>query len=155
MLSKGDKLPGFEIPDQSGEKKTFRDLKGSKGLVLYFYPKDSTPGCTLEAQGFRDRLEDFRAAGFNVAGVSRDSVKSHCNFTDKQSLTFPLLSDSDAALCEAAGAWREKKNYGRTYMGIVRSTLIADAEGTILKVYPNVKVKGHVDQVLEDAKTLA
>ncbi len=155
MLKEGDKLPQFSVPDQSGEAKTFDDLKGPGGLVLYFYPKDNTPGCTLEAQDFRDRLKDFRAAGFNVAGVSKDSVKSHCGFTEKQSLNFPLLSDSDGALCEAAGAWREKKNYGRTYMGIVRSTVVAAEDGTVLKVYPNVKAKGHADKVLDDVRTSA
>jgi peroxiredoxin Q/BCP len=149
MVKEGDKLATFSLPDQDGKIRTLKDLAGKKGLVLYFYPKDNTPGCTLEAQDFRDRLGDFEALGFNVAGVSRDSVKSHCGFAAKYGLDFPLLSDAEGVLLEAAGAWQEKKNYGRTYMGIVRSTVVVDAKGKVLKVYPKVSAKGHALKVLE------
>lgn len=154
MLSEGKKIPAFAVPDETGKVRKFADLTGPKGLVLYFYPKDSTPGCTLEAQGFRDRLAAFKKLGFTVAGVSKDSQKSHCSFIEKQALTFSLLSDPDGKLCEAVGAWGEKKNYGKTYMGIIRSTFLIGADGKVLKVYPKVSVKGHVDKVLEDVKAV-
>ena len=150
MLSGGKKIPAFAVPDETGKTRKFADLTGPKGLVLYFYPKDSTPGCTLEAQGFRDHLAAFKKKGFAVAGVSKDSEKSHCSFIEKQGLTFALLSDTEGKLCEAFGAWGEKKNYGKTYMGIVRSTFVVGADGKVLKVYPKVSVKGHVEQVLKD-----
>ena len=154
MLDKGHKVPPFSVPDETGKPRTFDDLAGPKGLVLYFYPKDSTPGCTLEAQGFRDHLAAFKKAGFHVAGVSRDSQKSHGAFMEKQGLTFPLLSDVEGKLCEAFGAWGEKKNYGKTYMGIIRSTFVVSRDRKVLKVYAKVAVKGHVEQVLADVKAL-
>ena len=150
MLSEGKKIPAFAVPDEAGKVRKFADLTGPKGLVLYFYPKDSTPGCTLEAQGFRDHLAAFKKKGFAVAGVSKDSAKSHCSFIEKQSLTFTLLSDTEGKLCEAFGAWGEKVNYGKKYMGIVRSTFLIGADGKVLKAYPKVAVKGHVEQVLAD-----
>ena len=150
MLSEGKKIPAFAVPDEAGKVRKFADLTGPKGLVLYFYPKDSTPGCTLEAQGFRDNLAAFKKKGFAVVGVSKDSAKSHCSFIEKQSLTFPLLSDTEGKLCEAFGAWGEKVNYGKKYMGIVRSTFLVGADGRVLKAYPKVTVKGHVEQVLAD-----
>lgn len=150
MPSEGRKIPAFAVPDEAGRVRKFADLRGPKGLVLYFYPKDNTPGCTLEAQGFRDDAAAFKKLGFAVAGVSKDSQKSHCSFIEKQALTFPLLSDTDGKLCEAFGAWGEKKNYGKTIMGIVRSTVVIGADGKILKAYPKVTVRGHVDQVLKD-----
>ena len=152
MLSEGKKIPAFTIPDETGKARKFADLVGPKGLVLYFYPKDSTSGCTLEAQGFRDHLAAFKKLGFSVAGVSKDSQKSHCAFIEKQALTFPLLSDPEGKLCEAFGAWGEKVNYGKKYMGIIRSTFLICADGKVLKVYPKVSVKGHVEKVLEDVK---
>lgn len=154
MLSEGKKIAAFAVADETGKVRKFADLTGPKGLVLYFYPKDNTPGCTLEAQAFRDHLAAFKKLGFAVAGVSKDSAKSHCGFIEKQALTFTLLSDTDGKLCEALGAWGEKKNYGKTYMGIVRSTVIVGADGKVLKVYPKVTVTGHVDKVLEDVKAL-
>jgi peroxiredoxin Q/BCP len=154
MLTTGSKAPAVSLPDQSGTTKTLADLSGPKGLVLYFYPKDNTPGCTLEAQGFRDHLKAFAKAGFRVAGVSKDSAKSHCGFIEKHSLNFTLLSDTEGTLCEAFGAWGEKKNYGKTYMGIIRSTFVVGADGRILKVYPKVSVKGHAEQVLRDVEEL-
>jgi peroxiredoxin Q/BCP len=150
MLAEGKKIPAFAVPDETGKVRKFTDLTGPRGLVLYFYPKDSTPGCTLEAQGFRDHLAAFKKKGFAVAGVSKDSQKSHCSFIEKQGLTFPLLSDTEGKLCEALGAWGEKKNYGKTYMGIVRSTFVVGADGKVLKVYPKVSVKGHVEEILKD-----
>jgi len=152
MLSEGKKIPAFAVPDETGKARKFADLVGPKGLVLYFYPKDSTPGCTLEAQGFRDHLAAFKKLDFSVAGVSKDSQKSHCAFIEKQALTFPLLSDPEGKLCEAFGAWGEKVNYGKKYMGIIRSTFLIGADGKVLKVYPKVSVKGHVEKVLEDVK---
>jgi thioredoxin-dependent peroxiredoxin len=150
MLTEGKKIPAFAVPDETGKPRKFADLTGPKGLVLYFYPKDSTPGCTLEAQGFRDHLAAFKKKGYAVAGVSKDSEKSHCSFIEKQGLTFPLLSDTEGTLCEAFGAWGEKRNYGKTYMGIVRSTFVLGSDGKVLKVYPKVAVKGHVEQILKD-----
>ena len=152
MLSEGKKIAAFSVPDETGKVRKFADLTGPKGLVLYFYPKDNTPGCTLEAQGFRDHLAAFKKLGFSVAGVSKDSQKSHCSFIEKQALTFTLLSDTEGKLCEAFGAWGEKKNYGKSYMGIVRSTVVIGADGKVLKVYPKVSAAGHVEKVLEDLK---
>lgn len=154
MLKEGQKAPAFAVPDQDGKVRTLADLSGAKGVVLYFYPKDSTPGCTLEAQGFRDHLAAFKRAGFAVAGASKDSPKSHCGFIEKQALSFTLLSDGDGKLCEAFGAWGEKVNYGKTTMGIIRSTFVVGKEGKVLKVYPKVSVKGHVEAVLQDLKAL-
>jgi peroxiredoxin Q/BCP len=154
MLNEGKKIPAFVAPDETGTIRKFSELTGPKGLVLYFYPKDSTPGCTLEAQGFRDHSAAFKKLGFTVAGVSKDSQKSHCSFIEKQALTFPLLSDPEGELCEAFGAWGEKVNYGKKYMGIIRSTVVIGADAKVLKTYPKVTVKGHVEEVLEDVKAL-
>jgi len=154
MLSEGKKIPAFAVPDETGNVRKFANLTGPKGLVLYFYPKDNTPGCTMEAQGFRDSLAAFAKLGFAVAGVSKDSQKSHCSFIEKERLNFTLLSDTDGKLCEAFGAWGEKVNYGKKYVGIVRSTVVIGADGKVLKVYPKVSVKGHAEQVLEDLKAL-
>ncbi len=150
MLSEGKKIPAFSAPDETGKVRNLADLSGPKGLVLYFYPKDNTPGCTLEAQGFRDHLAEFKRRGFAVAGVSKDSQASHCSFIETQGLTFPLLSDPEGKLCEAFGAWGEKKNYGKTYLGIIRSTFIIGAGGKVLKAYTKVSAKGHVEKVLAD-----
>ncbi len=154
MVKEGQKAPAFAAPDQGGRVRKLADLSGPKGLVLYFYPKDNTPGCTLEAQGFRDRLAAFTKAGFPVVGVSKDSQKSHCGFIEKQGLNFTLLSDADGKLCEAFGAWGEKVNYGKTYMGIIRSTFVVGRDGKVLKVYPKVSVKGHAQAVLDDVQGL-
>ncbi len=117
-------------------------------VVLYFYPKDDTPGCTTEACDFRDRIERVAAAGAKVFGVSRDSLKRHENFRAKYDLNFPLLSDPDQAVHEAYGAWGEKKNYGRTYMGCIRTTVLIDADGVVAEIWSGVRVKGHADVVL-------
>ncbi len=156
MLEAGNKIPEFSKPDQDGELKTFKDLSGKKGLILYFYPKDNTPGCTTEAQEFRDEIKAFHKLGVEVVGVSKDSARTHTNFITKHELPFTLLADNDpeAELCETFGVWQEKKNYGKVYMGIVRTTFIIDAKGKVLKVYPKVRVKEHVAAVLEDTKAL-
>ncbi len=122
--------------------------QAGKNVVLYFYPKDDTPGCTLEGQDFTKALPKFRAKNTVVFGVSKDSVESHCKFRDKYGFTFPLLSDPEGKAIQAYGAWGEKNNYGKKYMGIVRSTVIIGADGVVTKVFPKVSVAGHVDAVL-------
>ncbi len=150
MVEEGKKIPAFSLPDQSGEKKKLKDLAGEQGVILYVYPKDNTPGCSTEAQDFRDRADDLKKLGYNVVGISKDSVQSHCNFTDKFELNFPLLSDPDVKLIEPLGAWGEKKNYGKTYMGIIRSTFVIDSKGKLLRAYRNVRAKGHAERVYKD-----
>lgn len=149
----GSKAPAFSGATDGGGTIALKDLKGKK-VVLYFYPKDSTPGCTTEACGFRDATPDFSALDADIVGVSRDSVKRHDNFKAKHDLPFPLLSDEDGSVCEAYGVWQKKKNYGREYMGIVRSTFLIDEAGKIAGVWTNVRVKGHVDEVLDAARAL-
>jgi peroxiredoxin Q/BCP len=124
-----------------------KDFAGKK-VVLYFYPKDNTPGCTQEACDFRDNMARVQAAGAVVLGVSGDSIASHERFRDKYELPFPLLSDESHEMMEKYGVWQEKKNYGRTYMGVVRSTVLIDENGVIRRIWPKVTVKGHVDAVL-------
>lgn len=153
MLDTGDKAPDFNLPVNGGGNLALKDLKG-KIVVMYFYPKDMTPGCTTEAQDFRDRIKDFDKAGAVVVGVSKDSVKRHDNFVEKQNLPFKLISDEDGSLCEDFGVWVEKNMYGRKYMGIQRATFVIDAKGVIRHVWPKVKVKGHADDVLEVVKSL-
>ena len=128
MVDIGDKAPAFKGTTDGGGTLSLKDLKGKK-VVLYFYPKDDTPGCTTEAQGFRDALGAFSKLGAEIVGVSKDSVKRHDNFKAKYDLPFRLISDEDGAICEAYGVWQEKKNYGKTYMGIVRSTFLIDEKG--------------------------
>ena len=148
----GDEAPDFTLPtDGAGELK-LSSLRGQK-VVLYFYPKDATPGCTTEAENFRDALGEFLKAGTKIVGVSKDSVKRHDNFKAKYDLPFQLVSDTDGEACEAYGVWVEKKNYGRTYMGIERSTFLIDEKGKIANVWRKVRVKGHVDNVLETARS--
>jgi peroxiredoxin Q/BCP len=151
MLDVGDKAPAFAGVTDGGGTLSLKDLKGKKGekVVLYFYPKDATPGCTTEAQGFRDAIGHFAKSGAVIVGVSRDSVKRHDNFKAKYDLPFTLISDEDGTICEAYGVWQEKKNYGKTYMGIVRSTFLIDEAGKIAAVWRNLRVKGHVDNVLD------
>lgn len=154
MIDSGTKIPKFSLPDQSGDNKSFADLTGKNGLILYAYPKDNTPGCSIEAQEFNALIPAFKKLGFSVIGISKDSVKSHCGFTEKFALAFPLLSDPDRALLEPLGAWGEKKMYGKPVTGIIRSTFVFDAKGKAVKVYPNVKAKGHAEKVLTDLKDL-
>jgi peroxiredoxin Q/BCP len=149
----GQPVPAFSLPSDSGQNVGPADFRG-RPLVLYFYPKDDTSGCTLEAVEFTAKADDFAAAGATVLGISRDSVKSHCKFRDKHSLHIPLLSDEEGSVTEAFGVWVEKSMYGRRYMGIERSTFLIDAAGTVARVWRNVKVPGHVEQVLEAARAL-
>ena len=148
MPDVGDKAPAFSLEDQSGKTVKLSDFKG-KTVVLYFYPKDDTPGCTREACAFRDEHSALKKAGAVVLGVSPDSGPSHAKFAGKYELPFPLLADTDHAISEKYGAWGEKSLYGRKFMGITRSTFLIDASGKVARVWPKVKVDGHVDQVLE------
>jgi thioredoxin-dependent peroxiredoxin len=152
-IETGGRLPEFSLPGDDGKSYAPADFAGRK-LVLYFYPKDDTSGCTLEAQGFTERAGDFAAAGAVVVGVSKDSVKSHCKFRDKHGLGVLLLSDETGELVEGLGFWGEKSMYGRKYMGIERATLLVDRDGAVARVWRNVKVPGHVDEVLAAAQAL-
>ncbi len=147
MLAEGTLAPDFTLPTDGGGEVTLSDYRGKK-VVLYFYPKDDTPGCTVEACSFRDGYAGFIAAGAAVLGVSPDSVKSHDRFKAKFSLPFALLSDPDHHVAEMYGAWGEKKLYGKTRMGIIRSTYVIDEEGRIAKVFPRVRPENHSDEVL-------
>jgi peroxiredoxin Q/BCP len=148
----GDRAPDFKMPTDDGDV-SLKSLKG-RNIVLYFYPKDDTPGCTKEACGFQDALPNFSKIDAEIIGVSKDSPTRHQNFKKKYGLKFKLASDEDGAVCESYGVWKEKKNYGRSYMGIERSTFLIDGKGVIRKVWRKVKVNGHVDEVLEVAKAL-
>ena len=152
-LTVNDPLPDFSLPTDGGATLSRGDLAGRK-TVLYFYPKDDTPGCTKEAQGFRDAIDQFAAAGTTVVGVSKDSVASHDKFKAKHGLNFHLISDQEGCLCESCGVWVEKSMYGKKYMGIERATFLVDADGTVQRVWRKVKVPGHVEEVLEAAKAL-
>ena len=143
----------FEAPATSGQTVNLASLKG-KQVVIYFYPKDSTPGCTTQGQGFRDQLEAFKAANTEVFGVSRDSLKSHENFKAKQGFTFELISDKEEALCQLFDVIKLKKLYGKEYMGVDRSTFLIDKEGVLRQEWRGVKVPGHVDAVLAAAQAL-
>jgi len=149
----GDKAPGFKMATDDGGEVSLASLKG-RTVVLYFYPKDDTPGCTKEACGFQEALPDFSKVNAAIIGVSKDSIARHKNFKSKYGLNFTLGSDADGGVCESYGVWKEKKNYGRTYMGIERSTFLIDGTGVIRNVWRKVKVNGHVDAVLEAAKAL-
>lgn len=152
-LSAGMKAPDFSVAFDSAQEVTTESLKG-KHKVIYFYPKDDTPGCTIEAQDFRDAIKDFEKAGAVVIGVSRDSVKSHDNFKQKFCLPFPLASDEEGTMCEDYGVWVEKSMYGKTYMGVERSTFLVDKSGTIRQIWRKVKVDGHVQDVLKAVRAL-
>lgn len=143
------KAPHFTTQDQNGDTHTLSEYAG-KWVVLYFYPKDMTPGCTVEACSFRDNLARITARGAVVLGVSADSVKRHAKFAENEKLTFPLLADEDKKICEAYGAIGKKKFMGREYVGILRNTYLIDPKGVIVKVYEGVKPAGHVDEVLND-----
>ena len=147
MLKAGDPAPDFEAVLDSGDKVSLNQFKG-KNVVLYFYPKDNTPGCTREACDFRDNISSLEDKNTVVLGVSPDSVKSHQKFKDKFELPFPLISDEAKDVAQAFGVWREKKMYGKTRMGIVRSTFIIGPDGQISKAYDSVKVAGHVEDVI-------
>jgi peroxiredoxin Q/BCP len=151
MLKVGDKAPQFALTDADGKKVKLSDFKGKK-VVLYFYPKDLTPGCTVEACAFRDDIGPIKKLGAVVLGVSADNEKLHQKFRDKHSLNFPLLSDTDHAVCEKYGAWQEKSMYGKKYWGIARITYIIDETGKVAKVWEKVKPDGHSQQVIEALK---
>ncbi len=153
MLNVGDKAPDFCLPNQDEEEICLRDIRG-RWIVLYFYPKDNTPGCTTEACDFTAALPDFEGLDAIVLGVSPDSPKKHRNFIEKKDLKITLLADEDKELCNAFGVWQLKKNYGREYMGVVRSTFIIDPDGKIAAKWEKVRVKGHVDEVKEKLEAL-
>ena len=148
MIEPGDQAPDFTLPDQNGNPVSLSALRG-KPVALYFYPKADTPGCTTQACGVRDHALDYEFAGAVVLGVSPDPVKNIAKFAEKFDLAFPLLSDEDHTVGEAYGVWVEKSMYGRTYMGIERTTVVVDAQGKIAKIFPKVRVDGHVEKVLE------
>jgi len=150
----GRKAPDFELPDGSGNPVKLSNLIGSKNLVLYFYPKDMTPGCTTEACSFRDNLKQIQAAGAQVVGVSADAPPSHEKFRAKYDLNFPLLSDVGNKVCRLYGVYKKKSLYGREFMGIERTTFLIDKDGVVRKAFPKVKVAGHTDQVLAALKEL-
>lgn len=152
-LNEGKKAPLFTLPDGKGKKIALKDLIG-KPVVIYFYPKDMTSGCTVEACDFRDAHPDFKKLKTTVLGISRDSVDSHKKFSDKYELPFPLLSDEAGKVTEKYGVWKEKSMYGKKYMGIERTTFVLDKNGKIAKKFPKVKVKGHVDEVMKVIKEL-
>lgn len=152
-LALGDKVPDFKLPSSEGKDVSLADFKGKK-IVLYFYPKDDTPGCTTEACDFRDSQEDFSKLNAVVVGVSKDAQNSHDKFIQKYKLPFVLLSDTDLKLMEAFGVWKEKTMYGRTALGVSRSTFLIDENGVLVKEWLNVKATGHVGRVLEELKSL-
>lgn len=153
-IKEGDKAPDFTLPADGNREIGLKDFSG-RPLVLYFYPKDDTPGCTQESCDFRDNMKAFEKLGVQVLGISRDSVKRHDNFKKKYDLNFPLLSDEDQAVCESYGVWVEKSMYGRKYFGIERSTFLIDEKGIINHIWRKVKVKGHVDEVRQAADDLS
>ncbi len=149
----GDTAPDFTLPADGGDEISLAKLRGKK-VVLYFYPKDDTPGCTKEACGFRDALPDFSTVDAEIIGISKDSVAKHDKFKSKYDLPFRLVSDENGKIVEAYGSWVEKSMYGRKYMGIDRSTFLIDETGKIRQIWRKVKVTGHVDDVLETAREL-
>ena len=153
MIDTGSPAFDFTLQDQDGQTVTLSSLRG-KWVVLYFYPKDLTPGCTTEACNFQEALPNFKSLNAEIIGVSKDTVKMHRKFADKHNLNFRLVSDEEGKVCEAYGVWQEKNMLGKRYMGIVRSTFIIDPDGKIAKVYPKVNVKDHHQEVEEAIKSL-
>lgn len=149
MLKIGTKAPAFTLPDQNGELHSLKDYKGKK-VILYFYPKDNTSGCAKEACGFRDRYPKIQEKGAVVLGISKDSVKSHKKFETNYELPFTLLSDESTEVLQKYDVWKEKKNYGRTYMGIERSTYLIDETGKIIRAYQKVKPADHPDEIVQE-----
>ncbi|MEM7435856.1 MAG: thioredoxin-dependent thiol peroxidase [Myxococcota bacterium] len=148
MIKEGRKAPAFSLESSDGGKVSLKDFAGQY-VVVYFYPRDNTPGCTVEANDFNKALRKFKTRDAVVLGVSKDSIASHCKFADKYKLKFPLLSDPDGKMLEKYDAWGEKNMYGKKSMGIIRSTVLVGPDGKVLKHFPKVKVKGHVDAVIE------
>jgi peroxiredoxin Q/BCP len=153
MIKVSTPAPDFTLPQDGGEDVTLSALKGS-AVVLFFYPRDDTSGCTKESIGFSTSLQEFADAGVHVFGISKDSVLKHGKFIKKHALTVPLLSDEHGSTCEDYGVWKEKNMYGKTYMGIERTTVLIGADGHILHIWPKVKVAGHVEAVLDMVKSL-
>ncbi len=153
MMKAGKKAEDFSLPDQDGEEVKLSDFKG-KWVVLYFYPKDNTPGCTIEAIDFTKSLKSLQSLGAVVLGVSPDSTKSHCNFIEKQKLRITLLSDEEKKVLKKYKVWGKKKFMGREYMGVMRSTFLIDPKGKIAYIWENVNVKGHADEVKQKLKEL-
>lgn len=151
MIKEGKKAPNFSLASSDGTTVSLADFAG-KTLVVYFYPRDNTPGCTIEAQEFRDAVPALKKLGAVVVGVSKDSIASHCKFRDKYQLSFPLLSDPDGKMLEAYDAWGEKSMYGKKMMGIIRSTVVIDGNGVVIKHFAKVSIKGHVDAVVAVVK---
>jgi len=153
MIDEGQDAPDFTLPRDGGGEVTLSSLRG-KPVVVYFYPKADTSGCTLQAQGFTEHGEAFAAAGAEVLGISKDPVKKLDKFRDKYGLGVALLSDEESDVCERYGVWKEKSMYGKTYMGIERSTVLVGPDGKVAKAWHKVKVPGHVEEVLEAVKAL-
>ena len=153
MISEGKKAPAISLPDSENKKRSLKEFLGKK-IVVYFYPKDNTSGCTAEACDFRDAFPKFQKDDCVVLGISPDSVNSHKKFKEKFDLPFILLSDEDKKVLQKYDVWKEKSMYGRKYMGVVRTTIIVDEKGIIRKIYPKVKVNGHVKQVSKDLKEI-
>jgi len=151
----GKKAPAFELFDAEGKSVALKDLIGSSSLVLYFYPKDMTPGCTVEACSFRDNIAPIKKLGAKVVGISADSTDSHGKFIARHELNFPLLADPGNKVCKLYGVYKMKSLYGREFMGIERTTFIIDQAGVVRKVFPKVKVNGHTEQVIEALKVIA
>lgn len=148
-ITEGSKAPDFTLPSSEGGEVSLSDFKGKQNVVLYFYPKDNTPGCTREACDFQDRGKKFQKKDTVVLGISADSLKAHDNFRSKYKLSFPLLSDENKEVIKKYGVWQEKSLYGKKFMGIVRSTFVINKQGKITKIFPKVKVDGHAEAVLE------
>ena len=154
MIKEGQPAPTFVLPSSDGTTVDLASLRGTN-VVLYFYPRDMTPGCTIEAQEFRDAIPALRKLGAVVFGASKDSFESHCKFRDKHGLTFPLLTDADGAVMTAYGAWGDKVLYGKKITGVIRSTVLIDRDGNVARHWPKVAVKGHVDEVVGAVRALA
>lgn len=151
MIKVGDKAPGFSGVDYSGNTISLSDFAGKK-LILYFYPKDNTPGCTAEACSLRDGYSELKKMGFEIVGISPDTEKSHRGFAEKHSLQFPLIADTDKSIAKAYGVWGQKKFMGREYMGINRTTFIIDAQGNVEKIFDKVDTKRHFEQIADSYK---
>ena len=145
----GKPAPDFTLPSTTGENVSLRQFKGKKSVILYFYPKDETPGCTREACDFRDHAADFDASGTVILGISTDSLESHQRFKEKNRLPFPLLADVDSTVSKLYGVYKQRNLYGKKYMGIERTTFVIDRTGRIAQIYPKVKVEGHIQQLME------
>ena len=154
-LKENDKAPDFNLPASNGKTVSLKDFKGKKNVVVYFYPKDDTPGCTIEACGFRDKMKSIETQDAAILGVSPDGFDSHQKFINKFNLPFILLCDEQKKMCEDYGVWVQKSMYGRKYMGVERTTFVIDREGKIAKIFPKVKPQGHNEEILEYLKRMS